>query len=979
MRQPDIAQGEALSYELRALRAANASLEGVNRRQFDLLQALFVHSPAAISLQRLSDGRFVDVNLRWQQLTGYSWEAATASTAIDLGFWRDLSARDAAIASLAESTGDPGIEISFTNARGEELLLEWRGSVMQIAGESFVLSYVADITAQRIAQDAVLHGEQALQEAVDDLRGQVELYEETEKLAQTGHWIVPQGETDPRWSRGFFEMVQIPWTEKLTPGRWEAGLVEEDRLHYRAARDAMDGRLTEFRWVRGDGEVRWMRSRMHRYHRQDGSHVDFGITQDFTDEALAEQLLQQRLDVIQRLTTRLPEMVFQFEVFTRDSGRFMFVSDACADIFGVSPEAARADARNLFQLVHSDDIVQTLKSMNAAVADATTWAHEFRIRRADGEVRSVFGKAITHLETNGHYSAYGSITDVTDHKASLAVLQESEARFRALTELSSDWYWEQDQYFRFTRFDGAIQAGKTKTDSVNIGKAPWETPCLNMNEQAWEQHRKLLEAHQPFHELELCDRDASGQLFWISTSGAPIVDSHGVFKGYRGIGRNITERKAAEAKIERLAFYDVLTDLPNRRLLQDHLHYAIASCARGRLHGALLFIDLDNFKDLNDTRGHDVGDRLLTQVAQRLRACVRQSDTVARLGGDEFIVLLQDLEGSSEEACMQAEAIGKKILLLLNAPYELPGGAHHSTPSIGIVLIHGQRQSVDELLKQADLAMYEAKAAGRNTLRFFDPAMQSMVAERASLEADLRLGIQRGELLLYYQPVVNAQRETVGFEALLRWQHPARGLVSPVQFVTLAEQAGLIIAIGEWVLHKACEQLVVWSQSARTALWTVAVNVSARQFRQPEFVPQVQEALKATGADPKLLKLELTESLLLTDSQDAVMKMTALRGLGVRFALDDFGTGYSSLSYLKTLPLQQLKIDQSFVRDVLTDHNDAAIASTVLALGRSLGFDVVAEGVETEGQRQFLLDHGCALFQGYLFGRPQPAAVFGAR
>ncbi|WP_296508116.1 EAL domain-containing protein [Rhodoferax sp.] len=957
------------------LQQANVSLEQVNRRQFDMLQALFLHSPAAISLQRMADGCFVDVNARWQQLTGFTWDEATAGNAVSLGFWPDLQARDAALAEMQSDPSLSGVEISFTNGRGEDMLLEWRGSVMQVAGEPHILVYLMDITAQRIAQDAVMESENALQEANEELRGQLELYEETEHLAQAGHWLVPQGQTDPRWSRGLFRMAQIPWTETITRELSGSGIHPEDRPRYLEAREALDGRLVEFRWSRRDGEVRWIRSRMHRYHRLDGTYVDFGVVQDFTEEAVAKQVLQQRLDVIQRLTSRLPEMVFQFEMHSRDSGSFVFVSDACSDIFGVSPEQVQARPDVIFKMIHTDDIIQTLKSMSASAQDSKTWAQEFRIVRPDGEVRTLFGKAITFLEPSGRYNAYGSVTDITAHKASLAVLQESEARFRALTELSSDWYWEQDTDYRFTRFDGSIQSGKLKIHA-SIGKTRWESGALNMGESDWSAHRQLLEARLPFHELELSDRDDEGSVYWISTSGAPIFDSHGVFKGYRGIGRNITERKAAEEKIERLAFYDVLTDLPNRRLLLDHLHYAVAASGRGKLQGALLFIDLDNFKDLNDTRGHDVGDRLLTQVALRLKACVRESDTVARLGGDEFVVLLQDLDGSLQDAGVLAESVGKKILLSLNAAYDLPGGAHHSTPSIGVVLIHGQKQSVDELLKQADLAMYEAKAAGRNTLRFFDPAMQAMVAQRTEMEADLRRGLQRGELLLYYQPLVDMDRKVVGAEALLRWQHPVRGLVPPVQFISLAEQTGLIIPLGEWVLHTACAQLARWAADTASAKLTVAVNVSARQFRQPEFVSQVQGALKETGADPKLLKLELTESLLLTDTQDAIMKMTALRSLGVRFALDDFGTGYSSLSYLKLLPLQQLKIDQSFVRDVLTDHNDAAIARTVLALGSSLGFDVVAEGVETEGQRQFLMAQGCTLFQGYLFGRPVPVADF---
>ncbi|ARV18170.1 Cyclic di-GMP phosphodiesterase Gmr [Curvibacter sp. AEP1-3] len=959
-----------------ALQAELRSLELVSRRQYDMLEALFAQSPAAISVQRLDDGAIIDVNARWQQLTGYTWEEATRSTSVSLGFWPDIEARNAALREMQANPMAGGVEISFLTRNGEELLLEWRGSIMHIAGEPHVLVYLSDITAQRIAQEAVAESEQALQDANDELRGQLELFEETESLAQAGHWIVPQGQTVPRWSRGLFRLTQTPWTEKLTLDKSRVGIHPEDKEVYLAAREAMDGRLLEFRWIRRDGDVRWVRSRMHRYHRQDDSYVDFGVVQDFTEEAEAKLVPQRRLDVIQRLTSRLPEMVFQFEMFSRDSGRFLFVSDACTAIFGVTPEEARAAPENVFRLIHPDDIVQTLKSMNAAAVDGMTWAQEFRIIGKDGHVRTLFGKAITYRETDGKYNAYGSVTDITEHKASLAILQESEARFRALTELSSDWYWEQDAEYRFTRFHGAIQAGRNKTGQHSIGKTRWENGALNMTEAAWAAHRAVLDARQEFRELELRDKDEEGRVFWISTSGAPIFDSHGVFKGYRGIGRNITERKEAEEKIERLAFYDVLTDLPNRRLLMDHLQYAVATCARGRLHGALLFIDLDNFKDLNDTRGHDVGDGLLRVVAQRLKACVRESDTVARFGGDEFVVLLQDLDGTLADAGVQAELVARKILQQLNIPYELPGGSHHSTPSIGVVLIHGLRQSVDELLKQADLAMYEAKSAGRNTLRFFDPAMQSMVAERTELESDLRAGLQRGELMLYYQPVVDADRRVVGAEALLRWQHPVRGMVSPMQFVPLAEQTGLIIPLGEWVLQTACAQLAAWARSPDSAHLTLAVNVSARQFRSPEFVVQVQNAIQQNGADPRLLKLELTESLLLTDSQEAIMKMTALRSLGVRFALDDFGTGYSSLSYLKMLPLQQLKIDQSFVRDVLTDVNDAAIASTVLALGRSLGFDVVAEGVETEGQRQFLLNQGCVFFQGYLFGRPVPVTEF---
>ena len=317
----------------------------------------------------------------------------------------------------------------------------------------------------------------------------------------------------------------------------------------------------------------------------------------------------------------------------------------------------------------------------------------------------------------------------------------------------------------------------------------------------------------------------------------------------------------------------------------------------------MLFIDLDNFKDLNDSQGHDVGDILLQQVAQRLLQCVREVDTVARLGGDEFVVMLRGLNTDRHEATVQVEQIGSKILDRLNQPYLLGALQHHSTPSIGVVLFEDQRQTVDELLKQADLAMYESKGAGRNTMRFFDPAMQQFVAQRTQMEQELRAGLLRNELVLYYQPVVNARSAMVGVEALVRWRHPQRGLVPPLEFIPMAEQTGLIVSLGQWVLEAACAQLVMWKGQAHTRHLTMAVNVSARQFRHTRFVGNLRELLQRTGVNAGLLKLELTESLLLTDQTEAIAKMTELRTLGVTFSLDDFGTGYSSLAYLKVLPL----------------------------------------------------------------------------
>ncbi len=443
--------------------------------------------------------------------------------------------------------------------------------------------------------------------------------------------------------------------------------------------------------------------------------------------------------------------------------------------------------------------------------------------------------------------------------------------------------------------------------------------------------------------------------------------------------RDITERRLAQDRINNLVFYDPLTNLPNRRLLMDRLAQTCAAGARHQQLSALLFIDLDNFKSLNDTLGHLHGDKLLAQVAQRLAACVREGDTVARLGSDEFVVILEDLSKNEIEAATQTRTIGEKVLTALDQDHQFDQGTYHSSCSIGITLFGGHRQESNvEPLKRAELAMYQAKAVGRNAMRFFDPQMQVEVALRLALEVDLRDAVLHQQFALYYQVQVVGSGRVTGVEALLRWQHPQRGLVSPAEFIPLAEETGLIFPMGQWVMETACQQLALWAVRPQTEHLTMAVNVSARQFHQQEFVDQVLTVLEKTGANPKRLKLELTESMLVKDIEGIITKMGMLKVKGVSFSLDDFGTGYSSLSYLKRLPLDQLKIDQGFVRNILTDPNDSAIARTIVALANSLGLSVIAEGVEIEAQRNFLATLGCHAYQGYLFSRPMPIAALQA-
>ncbi len=544
--------------------------------------------------------------------------------------------------------------------------------------------------------------------------------------------------------------------------------------------------------------------------------------------------------------------------------------------------------------------------------------------------------------------------------------------------------FESQESLMITDTEGVIlRVNKAFTESTGYtaGEIVGQTPrLLKSGRHDPEFYRKMWDTlHRTgAWQGEIWDRRKNGEIYpkWLSISA--VKGDDGVVTHYVGSHIDITERKATEEKILHLAFYDHLTNLPNRLLLMDRLKQALASSARSNHRGSLLFIDLDNFKNLNDTLGHDMGDMLLKQVTQRLGSCIREGDTVARLGGDEFMVMLVDLSAQPMDAAAETEAVGEKILAALNQPFQLGSYVHRCTASVGATLFSDHQQATDELMKQADIAMYQAKKAGRNTLRFFDPKMQENISARVTLEDELRRAIERQQFQLHYQIQVDRDLRPFGAEALIRWLHPERGTISPVQFIPLAEETGLILPIGLWVLETACAQIRAWGQDARTRELTLAVNVSARQFRQADFVAQVRAAVQRHAIKPRLLKLELTESLLQENIEETIAIMNALSDTGVQFSLDDFGTGYSSLQYLKRLPLDQLKIDQSFVRDLASNSSDIAVVRATIAMARSLELDVIAEGVETEEQRHLLLKNGCTYYQGYLFGRPVPIEQFEA-
>jgi len=475
---------------------------------------------------------------------------------------------------------------------------------------------------------------------------------------------------------------------------------------------------------------------------------------------------------------------------------------------------------------------------------------------------------------------------------------------------------------------------------------------------------------------EIWNRRKSGEAFpeWLTISA--VHDAKGRLTNYVASLTDISERKDAEEKIQHLAFYDPLTNLPNRRLMRQRLEQALVVCHREQHYAALIFLDLDDFKNVNDLYGHQVGDGMLCQVAERLRHALRERDTVARFGGDEFVVLLEGLEVNATEAATQVEHIGRKLLQTLREPYLIKDQVFSSSASLGIVLFNDEQHTADELMQYADLSMYSAKAAGKDMLSFYDPQMQAVVSMRLELEEDIRRGLAQEEFVLYLQPQADAGGNVEGAEALVRWQHPARGLLAPGVFIDIAERSGLIESLDLAILRQGCELLARWAQQPQTATLSLAVNISARLLYRDDFVCQVRDILQQTGASALQLKLEITESLLLTDVDKAVSRMQLLRDMGVRFAIDDFGTGYSSMAYLQRLPLDQLKIDQSFVRGLPDDKGNIAIVRAILSMAEGLELEVIAEGVEHPAQQDILRLHGCRHFQGYLFGKPMSVDAF---
>lgn len=791
-----------------------------------------------------------------------------------------------------------------------------------------------------------------------------------QEMVHLGSWSYDRWSGNAGWSEELFHICgrDPKLGAPSDPEQLQALIHPQDWPQVRAVigRAVEQGADTwiEFRVVRPDSSLRQVEASAHACRNNGGRVVALtGTVQDVTDRRLATEKLRLSEEKLRTMFELSPLGIARNSM----DGEFVEANASFLNIVGYTLDAL--DRLSYWELTpesYADQEAQQLESLRTT---GRYGPYEKEYINSRGQRVPVRLNGILITGSDGEKYIWSMVEDISllstlfdQVRVAAAAFESQEAMM--ITDASNVILRVNQAFIEITGYTAGDAVGQTPRllksgrHDADFFRAMWE--AIN-DTGKWQG--------------EIWDRRKSGEEYpkWLTITA--VKNDKGLVTNYISVHHDITKRKQAEEKISELAFFDQLTGLPNRTLLLDRLKQAMAASSRTGRFGALLFIDLDRFKTLNDTLGHDMGDLLLKQVAQRLTKCIRAGDTAARLGGDEFVVMLAGLSLNVEDAAAHTKIIGEKMLSALNLPYQLNQVAYHCTASIGATSFTGGLVTIDELMKQADLAMYKSKDAGRNALHFFDPRMESAVRERAAAEDDLRSAVEEKRFVLHYQAQV-VDRRVIGAEALVRWQHPKRGLVYPDGFITLSEETGLMLPLGHWVLETACDQLAAWAIQPGMSHLILAVNVSVHQIRQTDFVDQVLSVLARSGADPHRLKLELTESVMITNTEDTIAKMTALKAKGVGFSLDDFGTGYSSLSYLKRLPLDQLKIDRSFVKDILIDPIDAAIAKMIITLGENLGLAVIAEGVETEAQREFLAHLGCHAYQGYLFSRPLPLDEF---
>ena len=925
---------------------------------------LFHLCPNMVLLTRQADGLISEANQYFEMLFGWPVADAIGRTTLELGLWRDPEQR-ALLVKATQRKGEPmTMEVQFCASNGQIHDGTLSAQKVELEGEAYLISTFLDTTERKNAEQALKDSQERLDLALDSAQ------------LGTWDWHIPSG-----MLYGSARAAQLhgldpaPFHESFDA--FFEGMSDADREGmrnaYRSLREGPGGnyQLT-YRVLMEDGSPRYLESRARLYRDESGHPLRMaGTLLDITDQVEREQRLTASEEKFASLFQASPDPICVTDL---ESGAFIEINPAFTQTFGFT--AAEVIDRSAEQIGLWDDSSKRLQRIEQVIREQALSNVAVVVHHKNGQsLTCVISSRL--IKVSDQSCIVTTLRDITQQQRSEAALKASEEKFAKAFHSSPDAIsiTERDSGRYVEVNDGFCRLTGYRTEEV-IGLTLYQIGIW-----ADENQRAALLAELQIkgriHHLEMLWHNKRGEVLAVEVSVEPITLNE--TPCLLLTARDVSLLKNAQAQIRHLAYHDPLTNLPNRALLMDRLSQQIALLKRHNLRGALLFLDLDHFKHINDSLGHPVGDTVLKIVTARLEASVRMEDTVARLGGDEFVVLLSGLEGSRQAVSSQVQALADTLRELLSEPMFLDGHRLQVTPSIGVALIPDHGSTPADLLKRADIALYRAKDSGRNTTQMFHNSMQKTASERLRMETDLRLALSRGEFSVHYQPQIDARgNRIVGAEALVRWQHPQLGAQSPTEFIKVLEDSGLILEVGTWILDEACG---AFAQLIADGLvdplnFSLCVNISPRQFRQNDFVERVERSLEQHQLPFSLLKLEITEGIVIQNLDDTVAKMRRLKKLGVSFAMDDFGTGYSSLTYLKRLPVDALKIDQSFVRDATHDPNDAEIIRAIVAMARSLNLEVIAEGVETLEQLAFLQKLGCHLFQGYLHSRPLPIEGF---
>ncbi len=916
------------------------------------LHDLFHNSPTPTAITRLADGTVLEVNDAFLEMIGYARAEVIGRTTVQIGLWANSELRAARIQELRQKGRVLARQAAFQKKSGQLAHAVCSVQLMEFEGEQRALVMMQEISEQHSARQALEQLSERLLLAT--------------RAAQAGIWDWDFEQGVLTWDEQMYRLYGLDpevWPDRKRA--WARVVHPEDRARVESERSAAAGNgvpySVEFRIIRPDGVLRHIRSYGTVNVSADRRPTRLtGINLDITERKQAEEELRASKERFRRLVETTHVVPWTADPSER---RFTYVGPQVDRIAGYPSEQWCVPGFWRSKL-HPEERERVLEICRRELALGREHELEYRFLADNGDYRWLRELVSVVNWPDGHRTLQGFLLDITEARRAEGELKLAAKVFGS----SGEAIVITDARARVLTVNPAYTVITGYSETEAVGRSLHELSHRGRN---LERHREIwdLVERNGYWQGEVWGQRKSGERFptWLTVS--IVRDSEGKPVNYIQIFSDITERKEREERVRHLAHHDALTDLPNRLLLNDRLAQAIAHAVRDGTRVAVMFLDLDRFKTINDSLGHSVGDKLLQHVARRLRGCVRASDTVSRLGGDEFVILAPDLEDVASAA-----SLADKVLQAVARPCSIDGHELALTPSIGISVCPGDGEDVDALLRNADAAMYHAKESGRNNYQFFTQDMNARAMERLSLERSLRRALEGDELRLHYQPQYDiGSGRLVGMEALIRWQHPEEGLVAPARFMPYAEESGLILAIGEWVLQTACRQNRRWQADGLPKV-PVSVNISALQFRQLNFVDTVQRALSDSGLDSTLLELEATESVIMYDAERVTDALQRLKAMGLTLAIDDFGTGYSSLSYLKRFPIDRVKIDRSFVRDVTVDKDDAAIISAIIALTRNLGLRTIAEGVETEEQLAFLRAQDCDEVQGFLLGKPLPPA-----